>query len=212
MARVYLFKRFERFWHWSQAALIIFLLVTGFEVHGSYAAIGWELAANLHITAAWALITLWLFAIFWHFTTGEWRQYIPSTDQFIPIVKYYAFGIFTSARHPFQTSATEKHNPVQRLAYLGVKLFLVTAIWGSGLLYLYYPQLASSRFVFLLGLTLGPIALVHTAAAFLMLTFLLMHAYLATTGHTPAAHIKAMITGWEDLHHEPLPELPRKRA
>ena len=28
--RMYLFTRFERFWHWSQAALIITLLFTGF--------------------------------------------------------------------------------------------------------------------------------------------------------------------------------------
>jgi hypothetical protein len=30
------------------------------------------------VTAAWVLIVLWLFAIFWHITTGEWRQYIPN--------------------------------------------------------------------------------------------------------------------------------------
>ncbi len=29
MKRVMVFKRFERFWHWSQAALIFFLLTTG---------------------------------------------------------------------------------------------------------------------------------------------------------------------------------------
>ena len=46
--RIYIFKRFERFWHWSQAALIIFLLITGFEVHGSYALFGFEQAVNLH--------------------------------------------------------------------------------------------------------------------------------------------------------------------
>ena len=34
MSRVYLFKRFERFWHWSQAALVLFMLLTGFEIHG----------------------------------------------------------------------------------------------------------------------------------------------------------------------------------
>jgi thiosulfate reductase cytochrome b subunit len=32
-----------------------------------------------------------------------------------------------------------------------------------------------------------------------MLAFLIVHVYLATTGHTPFAHIKAMITGWEDV-------------
>ena len=34
--KIYVFKRFERLWHWSQASLIIFMLITGFEVHGSY--------------------------------------------------------------------------------------------------------------------------------------------------------------------------------
>lgn len=32
--RLYLFTRFERFWHWSQAALIITLLVSGFAEIG----------------------------------------------------------------------------------------------------------------------------------------------------------------------------------
>jgi len=32
-ARIYLYKRFERFWHWSQALLIIIMMVTCFEVH-----------------------------------------------------------------------------------------------------------------------------------------------------------------------------------
>ena len=31
MGRIYIFKRFERFWHWAQAGLILFMLVTGFE-------------------------------------------------------------------------------------------------------------------------------------------------------------------------------------
>jgi len=31
-----------------------------------------------------------------------------------------------------------------------------------------------------------------------MLTFLIVHVYFATTGHTPLAHVKAMITGWEE--------------
>ena len=44
--RVYVFKAFERFWHWSQAGLIMFLLFTGFEVHGTYRALGFERAAD----------------------------------------------------------------------------------------------------------------------------------------------------------------------
>ncbi|OGA47782.1 MAG: cytochrome B [Betaproteobacteria bacterium RIFCSPLOWO2_12_FULL_62_58] len=203
MARVYIFKRFERFWHWTQAALIVLMLLTGFEVHGTYLLFGWEKAANLHTTAAWTLIGLWVFAIFWHFTPGEWKQYIPTTDRILAVMRYYVVGIFTDAPHPFRVTRLSKHNPLQRLAYLMVKLFINPLIWVSGLLYLYYNDLATSGIAALAGLTLGAIALVHTAAAFMMLVFLTGHIYLATTGHTPLAHIKAMITGWEDLDHEP---------
>jgi len=203
MSRVYIFKRFERFWHWSQAALIILMLLSGFEVHGSYTAFGWQKAASLHTLAAWALITLWAFAIFWHFTTGEWKQYIPTTEKILAVMHYYAFGIFDpKAHHPFRTTQLTKHNPLQRLAYLFVKLFISPLIWISGLLYLYYHDLSAYGIGNLGGLQLGTIALAHTLAAFLMLIFLIVHVYFATTGHTPLAHIKAMITGWEDLEQE----------
>ena len=42
--RIYIYKRYERFWHWSQALLIIGMMITGFEVHGSYALIGFQKA------------------------------------------------------------------------------------------------------------------------------------------------------------------------
>jgi thiosulfate reductase cytochrome b subunit len=34
--RIYIFKGFERFWHWTQALLIMVMLATGFEVHGAW--------------------------------------------------------------------------------------------------------------------------------------------------------------------------------
>lgn len=199
MARIYIFKRFERFWHWTQAVLIIVLLVTGFEVHGTYRLAGWERAASLHTQAAWALIGLWVFAIFWHVTTGEWRQYIPTTEKLDAMLKYYVSGIFTDAPHPFRKTRLTKHNPLQRLAYLLVKGLINPLIWASGLAYLYYNELAAAGLAGPSGVSLGMIALLHTAAAFLMLAFLIGHVYLATAGHTPLEHVQAMITGWEDV-------------
>ncbi|MFO7542432.1 MAG: cytochrome b/b6 domain-containing protein, partial [Thiobacillus sp.] len=93
--RIYVFKVFERFWHWSQALLIITLLFTGFEVHGSYSVLGFATAVDTHTIAAWTLVGLWVFAIFWHFTTGEWKQYIPTFQKIDAMIKYYAVGIFT---------------------------------------------------------------------------------------------------------------------
>ena len=209
MARMYIFKRFERFWHWAQAGLIIFMLLSGFEIHGTYALFGWEKAASWHTTAAWTLIGLWLFAIFWHFTTGEWKQYIPTTKNVIAVAQYYSVGIFNNAPHPFRATRLSKHNPLQRLAYLMVKLVINPLIWVSGLAYLYYNDLAASKIPGLAGLELGSIAIVHTAAAFMMLVFLIGHLYLSTTGHTPLAHIKAMISGWEDVDEHQSRAAPR---
>lgn len=194
--RIYIFKRFERFWHWSQAALIIFMMMTGFEVHGAYQLFGFGKAADLHTTAAWALITLWVFAVFWHFTTGEWKQYIPTLEKADAMLKFYVTGIFTNAPHPFRQSQTIKHNPLQRLAYLGVKLFINPLLWITGLLYLFYGSWGEWG---LAGLHLEWVATLHVIGAFCMLAFFIAHIYLATAGHTPTSHIKAMITGWEEV-------------
>ncbi len=195
MARIYIFKRFERFWHWSQAALIVFMLLTGFEVHGSYRIFGFENAVTYHTFAAWMIIALWVFAVFWHFTTGEWKQYIPTMEKVDAMVKYYITGIFTNAPHPFKQTRLSKHNPLQRLAYLFVLVVINPVIWFSGWAYLFYNDLAV---VGLGWLSLDWIAFFHVVGAFMMLIFFIAHVYLATAGHTPTAHIKAMITGWEE--------------
>ena len=197
--RIYIFKRFERFWHWTQAALILFMMLTGFEIHGAYAFFGFKPAVQYHTVAAWSLIALWVFAIFWHFTTGEWKQYVPTTERVGAMIRYYVTGIFSGAPHPFKQTQVSKHNPLQRLAYLFVKLLINPLVWVTGLLYLYYGKWEAWG---LGGLKLESVAVLHTVAAFLMLAFFIVHVYFATTGHTPMAHIKAMVTGWEDVEGE----------
>ncbi|MBI4984159.1 MAG: cytochrome b/b6 domain-containing protein [Rhodocyclales bacterium] len=198
--RIYVFKRFERFWHWSQALLIVTLLATGFEIHGAYENLGFRTAVVYHTTAAWTLVGLWIFAIFWHLTTGEWKQYVPTLNKVDAMIKYYALGIFTNAPHPFRATQLKKHNPLQRLAYLGVMLVIGPLIWFSGWSYLFYGSWRDWGWENYLSLEW--VAFFHTAAAFMMLVFLIAHVYLTTAGHTPTAHLKAMITGWEDVGDE----------
>ncbi len=198
--RIYIYKRYERFWHWSQALLVITMLLTGFEVHGAYQLLGFAPAVRLHTLAAWALLTLWAFTIFWQFTTGEWRQYLPTHKKVLAMAMYYSWGMFRGAPHPFRKTAQKKHNPLQRLAYLALLAMISPLIWGSGLLYLFrafWPGLGIDRW-----LTLEWVAWAHTAGAFMMLAFFFIHVYLTTTGHTVTAHIKAMVTGWEEEHDE----------
>ncbi|MBV2234077.1 MAG: cytochrome b/b6 domain-containing protein [Sterolibacterium sp.] len=196
--RVYLYKRYERFWHWSQAVLIGLMMLTGFEVHGSYALLGYGQAVSWHTACAWALLVLWAFTIFWQFTTGEWRQYRPSLHNVVGMARYYTIGIFKEVPHPFRPSTQQKHNPLQRLTYLLLLACILPLIWASGLLYLFYadwPQLGLAPW-----LTLEGVALAHTVGAYLIVAFFFAHVYLTTTGHTVFSHIKAMLTGWEELH------------
>lgn len=197
MSKIYIYKRYERFWHWSQALLIIAMMLTGFEVHDSYSLFGFRRATQLHTLAAWSLLTLWAFTIFWQFTTGEWRQYLPTLKNVAAMLRYYTIGIFSNAPHPFRKTVVQKHNPLQRLAYLTLLAFISPLIWGSGLLYLFYADWAAwgaERY-----LSLETVAVVHTLGAFMMTAFFFIHVYLTTTGHTLTAHLKAMLTGWEEI-------------
>ena len=195
--RVMIFKRFERFWHWAQALLIMILLVSGFEIHGSYDWLGFESAVTTHRAVAWSLVTLWVFAIFWHFTTGEWKQYIPTLKKVDAMIRYYLLGIFIRAPHPFRQTVLRKHNPLQRLAYLFLWVVISPVIWATGWAYLFYASWGDwglDKF-----LNLEKVAFFHATGAFMMLIFLIAHLYLITTGRTVMAHMKAMISGWEEI-------------
>jgi thiosulfate reductase cytochrome b subunit len=202
MRKVYIYKGFERFWHWTQASLIIFLALTGFEVHGSLRIFGFEYAARYHRVASWMLITLIVFAIFWHFVTGEWRQYVPTTKKLKEQILYYSLGMFKGEKHPTRKTELTKLNPLQRLVYLGFKLVLVPVTVISGIFYMLHKTIDKNNVVVIENMKLENVAIWHTAGAFLLMIFLVVHVYMTTTGHTPTSNIRAMITGYEDLEEE----------
>jgi thiosulfate reductase cytochrome b subunit len=192
---IYLYTRFERFWHWFQALLIVVMLVTGFELHGTYSLLGFETAHTVHIFTAWTWLVLFAFIIFWMIVTDEWRQYVPTFKKLVHVGVYYCSGIFKGEPHPVPKTSRTKHNPLQRLTYLGTVSFLVPFQIVTGFLYYYYNDWAAWG----LNWDLSVVALLHTAGAFAFLAFLIVHVYMTTTGHTVFAHTKAMISGWETV-------------
>lgn len=200
MRPVLIYSRFERFWHWSQVVLIMTLMVTGFGIHGFHDLLTFGDAVNLHTLAALALMVLWVFAVFWHITTGTWKHYVPTANGLWQVARFYAYGIFTGERHPYRKAYWRKHNPLQALAYLSLKLVLFPAIWASGLAYLFY---FAWRDVPDASQWLTGVALVHTAAAFAILTFVIAHIYLLTTGHSFREHVAPMITGFDEVDLSP---------
>jgi len=196
LTQIYLYTRYERFWHWFQAAMIVVLLITGFEVHGLFRLVGFDLAVRVHNFVGIAWLIAFAFFVFWVFTTGEWRQYVPTTQKMFAVVRYYAYGIFRGEAHPVPKRKDAKHNPLQRLVYLMLAATLLPVQMLSGFLYWGYNSWADWG---LDWLSLEVLALVHMAGAFSILVFLVTHVYMTTTGHTIFAHTRAMITGWEEI-------------
>jgi thiosulfate reductase cytochrome b subunit len=200
--KVYIYRAFERFWHWTQATLIFFLAFSGFEIHGTYNFFGYQNAVKYHNIAAYAFIILIIFAIFWHLVTGEWKQYKPTFRNLKLQIFFYLFGIFSNSSHPTKKSVLSKLNPLQKMVYFSLKILVIPVMVISGLLYMFYryPQQGIIE-----GLNINSIeviALFHTAGAFLLIAFLIVHLYLITTGATITSNLKAMITGYEELEKE----------
>ncbi len=193
--QVKIYPRFERFWHWSQAALIFVLLFTGLGLHGLHGLIPFRSAVTAHTFAALALVVLWVFAIFWHLTTGTWRHYLPTSKGLFQVVRFYIYGVFKGEHHPYRKAYWRKHNPLQAITYLALKLILFPAIWLTGIAYLSYnfwEQQPNAPLILELAANL------HLLTAYLIATFVIVHVYLLTVGHF-IEHVKPMITGFDNV-------------
>ena len=202
MTRVYMYSVFERVWHWAQALAIIVLLGTGLEIHApdSFPFMAYQDATWIHIVLGFFLIADAFMGLFYHLATGKIRQYLPEPTGFIPMAvkqaTYYLRGIFRGEPHPLEKSPENKLNPLQKITYLGIlnvllPLQVVTGIliWGAK----EFPTLLEA-----VG-GLGILVPIHALVAWLFGAFIVVHVYLTTTGATPLASIKAMITGWEEM-------------
>lgn len=198
MENVKLYSKFERFWHWTQAFLVVFLGITGFEIHGSFKLFGYESAVRLHSASSWAFLILIVFAVFWLFVTGQYVNFIPTTRNIKAQINYYISGIFKNAAHPTKKTKLSKLNPLQRIVYLGLLILVFPVQLISGFLYMYYHY--PNKPVELTSLE--TVAVIHTLGAFLLVAFFVVHLYLITTGETVSSNLKAMITGYEKLEKE----------
>jgi thiosulfate reductase cytochrome b subunit len=191
---VKVYTRFNRIWHWSQVVSIMVLFFTGARMLGLHQIGPFGLAVTVHTVVALALLLLWIFATFWLFTTGGWRQFIPRLSGLAQVTRFYAYGVFKGEEHPYVKRYDRRHNPLQALAYFALKMALFPAIWISGLLYLTYNIWGANDGQAVL---LGLVANLHVLAAFAIASFVVVHIYLLTIGHGFRQHVRPMVTGYE---------------
>jgi thiosulfate reductase cytochrome b subunit len=113
-------------------------------------------------------------------------------------------GSSTALPHPFEKHPGRKLNVLQQVTYLAILNLLLPLQVGTGIL-IWGAQRWSTVDTVFGGLgVLGPI---HALGAWLFAAFLVAHVYLTTTGPTPTAYVKAMVTGWEgETHLRPVEE------
>lgn len=191
-----IFTRFERFWHWTQMALVVLLTLTGFEIHGNYELFGYENSVRIHNSASWAFIGLGVISIFYMIVSRLYKNFIPTKNNLKEQVNYYLSGIFRNESHVSSKSLYNKLNPLQRIVYGGLLIIVFPVQIVTGLIYLYYhyPQ----NPVDAAGLKFA--AITHTFGAFLLVAFVLVHIYMTTTGEKITTNIRSMITGYENTH------------
>jgi len=201
--RVYMYDVYERLWHWLQASAILLLLFTGLIIHKPhfFGIFSFPYVVNVHNVLGFILLANAALALFYNLASGEIRQYLPEPKGFIARsvtqAMYYSRGIFAGEPHPIEKTKAHKLNPLQQITYLGILNVLLPAqvitgvlIWGLQK----WPEIAAQ-----LG-GLPVLALVHTLVAWTFASFIVLHVYLTTAvGHTPAAGIKSMIEGWDEV-------------
>ena len=203
--RIEVYSAFERLWHWLQALTILLLLLTGFEIHWpeEVHVFGFSYATTVHEALALLTIANAFLALFYHLATGAIRQFLPEPRDFFSLAiaqaKYYLYGIFKGAHHPFEHGQGQKLNALQQITYLLLLNFVLPVQVATGIL-MWKAQQWTGLVDGLGGLR--TIASVHVLGAFFFFGFVLMHMYLATTGRTPTSHLRAMIHGWDEVPDE----------
>ena len=143
---------------------------------------------------------LWVFAIFWHLTTGTWKHYVPTRNGLVRVAKFYLFDIFKGDPHPYRKAYWRKHNPLQSITYLALKVILFPAVWITGLLALGWNFWEGAENATALA---GWVTGIHLVAAYAIAAFVIAHVYLLTVGHSFREHVKPMITGFDKIDLTP---------
>ncbi|MBU1404081.1 MAG: cytochrome b/b6 domain-containing protein [Proteobacteria bacterium] len=200
---IYIHPAPVRVWHWLNAAGIVLLVVTGFQIR--YAEIlnlmPLKDSVSLHNFTGFGVIAAYFLWLFYYLSTGKIIIYFPDPSTFVAKavkqVKFYGYGIFRGEPNPHVMTPENKFNVLQQKAYLGIMFVLLPAQMISGVFL--WKVKGYSDYIHLLG-GIRIIDTIHVLFFFFFTSFLVVHCYLATLGHTPLAHFKAMITGYEEHH------------
>ena len=202
---IYIHPAPVRVWHWINAVGFVVLILTGVQIR--FAEIinlfSLEEAIKIHNYVGFVVIAAYGLWVTYYFGTMKIKIYFPNPRTFVPDamrqVKYYGSGIFKGDPNPHVMTPDNKFNALQQKAYLGIMFVFLPAQMITGL-FLWRVK-GFGNYIELLG-GVKIVSTIHVMLFFFFAAFMFVHMYLATLGHTPLAHFKAMFTGFEEAHDE----------
>ncbi len=198
---VYIHHAPIRVWHWVNAAAFVVLLLTGVQIRfaGRLNLFSLEEAIHLHNYVGFMVISNYFLWLLYNLGSGQIRLYLPNPRGMARKIKeqvvYYTYGIFRGDPNPHQVTPEDKFNVMQQQTYAIIMFALIPLQMATGL-FLWEIKRFENYINFMGGVRI--VNLLHVSLFFFFAAFLIGHIYLATLGHTPLAHIKAMFTGYEE--------------
>ncbi len=185
-----------RNWHWINVKLFLLLIISGLSLHFAGSGIQilpFNIARLVHNYSGIALCIVYVLFIIYNFASGNWKQYIPGSQDLskgnLKQLRYYFFGIFRGEQEPYPTDENRKFNPFQKTVYFASLFFLTPVFLISGLLLL-FPEFAPET-VFGFGGIL-PMAMIHIISSYLVSVFMFVHIYVSSTGMSGFTQCRAM--------------------
>ena len=210
MQRVFLHPLPVRLWHWTNVLGFLGLIATGLQIRyvGLVNVMSFETAVSLHNIVGFVVIANFFVWLLFYLFTDKNQTYHPELNPAkyfrgaFGQARYYAYGMFLGEPNPHHASLYNKFNPLQILTYQVVMFVLLPLQIVTGLM-----LWDIERFSAAIGV-LGGVRVVDTIHVLIFAAFvfyMMAHAYLGALGHTPSAHYKAMVTGYEELDEEHAP-------
>jgi thiosulfate reductase cytochrome b subunit len=207
MQTIYVHPLPVRIWHWINAVGFVLMILTGLQIRyvGLIDVMSFRWAVNLHNWIGFVLIANFFVWFLYYLFSDRIRVYHPELSprkHFLGAIRqmqYYGYGIFKGDPNPFHVSIYRKFNPLQSMLYQIIMLMLVPIQFYTGIL-LWDVKRFSAQVDFFGGVRV--VDTIHVLIFIFFVSYILIHAYLGALGHTPSAHYKAMITGYEEVEEE----------
>ena len=207
MKQIYIHPLPVRIWHWVNALGFLLLIASGLQIRylDLFQIVSFKFAVISHHMIGFALVGNFFIWLCFYLFTDKITVYHPELsptkyfNESFRQMYYYGYGIFRGEPNPHHPNAKHKFNALQSMMYQIIMMLLVPTLFFTGIM-----LWDITRFPDIVDI-LGGIRVVDTIHVLLFIFscgFIIVHTYLGSLGHTPFAHFKAMMTGYEDVEDD----------